>query len=65
MRVVGKGRKERVVPVGRPARQALARWVEEGRPILLQGPEGRAAGDALGERRRGVGCGGATAEPAP
>jgi integrase/recombinase XerC len=47
VRVVGKGRKERVVPVGRPAREALARWIEEGRPILLLGPEGRAAGDAL------------------
>ena len=34
VRVLGKGRKERVVPVGIPAMRALARWEEVGRPIL-------------------------------
>ena len=34
VRVFGKGRKERVVPVGIPAMRALARWEEVGRPIL-------------------------------
>ncbi len=29
VRVVGKGRKERIVPVGRKAAQALTRWLEE------------------------------------
>jgi len=53
VRVVGKGRKERVVPVGRPARQALARWIEEGRPVLRAGPEGAKAGEALFLNYRG------------
>jgi integrase/recombinase XerC len=35
VRVFGKGRKERVVPVGIPAMRALARWEEVGRPILV------------------------------
>jgi integrase/recombinase XerC len=34
VRVFGKGRKERVVPVGIPAMRALARWEEAGRPVL-------------------------------
>src|ERR1700753_1108823 len=33
-RVLGKGNKERVVPVGLPALRALARWEEAGRPVL-------------------------------
>jgi len=32
VRVLGKGRKERVVPVGMPALRAVARWEESGRP---------------------------------
>jgi integrase/recombinase XerC len=35
VRVFGKGRKERTVPYGLPADQALARWLEEGRPRLF------------------------------
>jgi site-specific recombinase XerD len=35
IRVVGKGRKERIGLLGRPARRALAAWIEEGRPVLL------------------------------
>jgi integrase/recombinase XerC len=34
VRVLGKRRKERIVPVGRLAREALARWLAEGRPAL-------------------------------
>ena len=34
VRVTGKGGKERVVPVGRPALDAVGRWVQLGRPRL-------------------------------
>jgi integrase/recombinase XerC len=34
LRVLGKGRKERTVPYGRPAEQALAAWTTRGRPAL-------------------------------
>lgn len=34
VRVLGKGRKERTVPFGRPAEQALQRWTTVGRPLL-------------------------------
>ena len=40
VRVLGKRQKERVVPVGSAARAALARWLEEGRPVLAAGPDG-------------------------
>ncbi len=33
-RVFGKGAKERLVPYGRPAAEALARWLAAGRPAL-------------------------------
>lgn len=36
VRVLGKGNKERVVPVGGPAAKALGRYLEEGRPALAQ-----------------------------
>jgi integrase/recombinase XerC len=42
VRVLGKGRKERVVPVGVPALRALARWEEAGRPVLANGRSGTA-----------------------
>lgn len=35
LRVMGKGRKERIGLLGRPARAALAAYLEEGRPVLL------------------------------
>ena len=35
MRVLGKGRKERIGLLGRPARDALAEYLEAGRPTLL------------------------------
>lgn len=34
VRVRGKGDKERIVPVGVPALEALAAWEQEGRPVL-------------------------------
>ncbi|WP_374999624.1 tyrosine recombinase XerC [Aeromicrobium sp. CTD01-1L150] len=36
VRVMGKGRKERAVPFGAPAADALQRWVQDGRPALAQ-----------------------------
>jgi site-specific recombinase XerD len=36
LRVLGKGRKERIGLLGRPARQALADYLEDGRPVLLE-----------------------------
>jgi site-specific recombinase XerD len=42
VRVLGKGRKERVVPVGVPALRALARWEEAGRPVLANARSGAA-----------------------
>jgi integrase/recombinase XerC len=42
VRVLGKGRKERVVPVGVPAVRAVARWEELGRPVLVNARSGTA-----------------------
>ncbi len=53
VRVLGKGRKERVVPVGGPAREALRRWIDEGRPALLAGPDAVRARGALFVNYRG------------
>ncbi len=36
IRVLGKGRKERIGLLGRPAREALADYLEDGRPVLLE-----------------------------
>ncbi len=41
-RVLGKGRKERVVPVGIPAVRAVQRWCQQGRPVLARDRSGRA-----------------------
>ncbi len=35
IRVTGKGKKTRIVPVGRAARDAVAHWLESGRPHLV------------------------------
>ncbi|TDE14112.1 tyrosine recombinase XerC [Jiangella asiatica] len=43
VRVLGKGRKERTVPYGAPAAEALERWLRDGRPRLTR----PAAGPAL------------------
>jgi site-specific recombinase XerD len=36
LRVMGKGRKERIGLLGRPARRALEDYLEDGRPVLLE-----------------------------
>ncbi len=43
LRVYGKGRKERIGLLGRPARHALRAYLEDGRPVLLE----QRAGDAV------------------
>ena len=35
LRVIGKGQKERVIPLGEAARSSLAQYLEQARPILL------------------------------
>jgi integrase/recombinase XerC len=52
VRVVGKGNKERVAPIGRPARQAIARYLERGRPTLATEDSGSAL--FLGSRGRRI-----------
>ncbi len=42
VRVLGKGRKERSVPYGRPAELAVGRWLEAGRPGLARAGSGPA-----------------------
>ena len=39
LRVLGKGSKTRVVPVGEPAQRAMERYLAKGRPPLVQEPE--------------------------
>jgi integrase/recombinase XerC len=36
LRVIGKGNKERIVPIGIPAVRALEKWITEGRPKLAK-----------------------------
>ena len=40
--ITGKGDRQRVVPVGRPARRALDRWLSDGRPALVRDGAGGA-----------------------
>jgi integrase/recombinase XerC len=51
-RVLGKGRKERTVPYGQPAAQALDAWLSRGRPQLLV--PGAGAALFLGARGRRI-----------
>jgi len=57
VRVLGKGAKERIVPIGRPARAAIEDYLRSARPALERsgpGPAGaRGAGDALFLNARG------------
>ena len=39
LRILGKGNKERVVPIGEQAQCAIARYLESGRPFLVQQQE--------------------------
>jgi integrase/recombinase XerC len=50
VRVLGKGGKERTVPVGLPAERATAHWARDGRPALVT--PGSAAALFLGARGR-------------
>lgn len=52
VRVLGKGRKERMVPFGQPADAALAVWLEQGRGAVAKGDSGPAL--FLGRRGRRV-----------
>lgn len=52
VRVFGKGRKERIVPIGRPARAALEEYLRRGRPAL-ESPRARPAGDPVFLNTRG------------
>jgi len=52
VRVLGKRRKERIVPYGKPAAEALARWLDLGRPALAAEP-GAKPGKALFLNRDG------------
>ncbi|MEE1618867.1 tyrosine recombinase XerC [Brachybacterium sp. J153] len=53
VRVIGKGDKERIVPVGLPALDAVDRWEHEGRSVLLG--ESRTDALFLGVRGRRLG----------
>jgi len=53
VRVLGKRRKERIVPVGQAACQAIARYLDEARPALAAGPDFGRAGHALFLNYRG------------
>lgn len=55
IRVAGKGRKERIGLLGRPARSALAAYLADGRPALLaRGVDGPRRSDALFVNHRGA-----------
>jgi integrase/recombinase XerD len=51
LRVMGKGRKERIVPLGDPALESLDRYLDEGRPLLSRAS--RQPTDAVFLSRRG------------
>ncbi len=53
VRVLGKRRKERIVPFGKPAAEAVRRYLAEARPILAAGPERARGGEALFLNHRG------------
>ena len=50
VRVLGKGNKQRTVPFGTPAAEALRAWLDEGRPALVTAASGPAL--LLGARGR-------------
>ena len=50
VRVLGKGSKERLVPLGEEALAWIRRWLDEGRPALLEGDR---SNDVLFPSRRG------------
>lgn len=55
VRLFGKGRKERIVPLGDPARDALRVYLDDARPLLAAGaPAGTRATDAVLLNARGA-----------
>jgi integrase/recombinase XerC len=54
VKVRGKGRKERILPVGRPALKALRRWERERETLLVRLPAGRGDRRALFLSRAGT-----------
>ncbi|PZF54987.1 recombinase XerC [Curtobacterium sp. MCSS17_008] len=48
VRVLGKGGKERVVPFGVPARDALEAWLDRGRPVLVARAQEQGRAEHLG-----------------
>jgi len=54
VRLRGKGRKERAVPFGKPAKEALLRYLDLSRPRLLKAGRGQEAPRALFLNRRGT-----------
>ncbi len=52
LRVLGKGKKERIVPVGEPALAAVDAWLEQGRPRFARAS--RRASDAVFLSNRGA-----------
>jgi len=54
LRVVGKGRKERIVPLGEPALAAVARYLAEARPVLARRAAQRAGRTAAGRKSAGA-----------
>ena len=52
VRVIGKGRKERILPVGRPALEAVEAYVVRGRPQLSRGQNHALFLNARGSRLR-------------
>jgi integrase/recombinase XerD len=52
LRILGKGRKERIVPVGEPALAAVDAWLEQGRPGFAR--VARRASDAVFLSNRGA-----------
>jgi integrase/recombinase XerD len=53
VRLLGKGRKERVVPVGSYAREAVSAYLVRGRPVLATGQSASAGSPALFLNARG------------
>jgi integrase/recombinase XerC len=50
VRVVGKGSKERVVPVGIPALRSVQEWLDHGRPAVLAAQRDGAGGTRIGTK---------------
>ncbi|MGI5873705.1 MAG: tyrosine recombinase XerC [Bacillota bacterium] len=54
VRVLGKGTKERIVPLGEPAAAALAEYLEKGRPALVKPERAEETGVFLNRRNGGA-----------